>query len=186
MEGYDFKFGRLQDTETVPFSYPDIWDVEETPAYERLVIAPSSNQIDLLLELTRILPEPFGILYVLIVSRANRGIGRYQNPQPASRTEMESFLKDFQHFFENDARHHIWIASLPGSSTLVYDNHNVIYAYGELEKFKRVLDARALSRGEVMFPVPHTHNYNPMFDAEENRVLSYWEWKQFPLADSDE
>jgi hypothetical protein len=186
MEGYDFKFGRLQNTETVPFSYANIWDVERSSNYERLVIAPSSNQIDLLLELTGILPEPFGILYVLIISRANHEVGRYQNPQPARRLEMESFLKSFKDFFENDGRHHIWIASLPSSSTLVYDNHNVIYAYGQLEHFQRVLASQGLSRGEVTFPVPHTHNYNPMFDAEENRVLSYWEWKQFPLAESDQ
>ena len=186
MEGYDFKFGRLQDTETVPFPYPNIWDVEKGSNYERLVIAPSSNQIDLLLDLTRILPEPFGILYVLIVSRTNHEAGRYQNPQPASRIEMESFLKDFRRFFENDARHHIWVSSLPSSATLVYDNHNVIYAYGQLEKFKHVLASQGLNQGEVRFPVPHTHNYNPMFDSEENRVLSYWKWKQLPLADSDE
>ena len=186
MEGYDFKFGHSQGAETVPFFYSNIWNVEQTPAYERLVIAPSSSQIDLLLELTRVLPEPFGILYVLIASRANHERGRYQNPQPISRIEMESFLKDFRSFLEKDARHHVWVASLPGSATLVYDNHNVIYAYGPLQKFKRVLAAQAFSQGKVTFPVPHTHNYNPMFDAEENRVLSYWQWKQFPLADSDE
>ncbi|MDT5124249.1 MAG: hypothetical protein QOC96_3731 [Acidobacteriota bacterium] len=186
MEASNFKFGQLQNERTIPFSYPNLWSVEKTPAYERLVIAPSANHLALLLELTKTLSEPFGILYVLVGSRAVNVEGRYQNPQPASRVEMETFLKEFQDFSEKDARHHVWIASLPDSSTLVYDNHNVIYAYGQLDGFKRVLVAEGLNQGDVRVPVPHTHNYNPMFDAEENRVLSYWDWKHFPLAKGDE
>jgi hypothetical protein len=188
MQTQNFKFGTIQneqDTNVKQFFYPNLWNIEKTSGPERLIIAPASGYIDLMIELTRILPEPFGILYILAVPRGGNDGGRYQNAQPASRVEMEAFLKSFRDFFESDARHHIWTVSLPSNAMLVYDNHNVIYAYGELENFKQVLLAKDLKRGDVSFPVPHMHNYNPKFDAEETRVLEYAEWKKFPLQEND-
>lgn len=189
MQPQNFKFGTIEDEQDLNvkrFSYPNIWSIEQTSETERLIIAPASGQIDLIIELSRILPEPFGILYILSVPRGENDEGRYQSAQPASRAVMETFLNDFRDFFENDARHHVWIASLPSNTMLVYDKHNVIYAYGELAKFKQILLARGLTQGDVSFPVPHVHNYNPKFDTEETRILSYAEWKKFPLAESDE
>ncbi|CAN5518720.1 hypothetical protein BH10ACI1_BH10ACI1_23860 [soil metagenome] len=189
MQPPNFKFGTVeneQDLNVKRFSYSNIWNVEKTSDSERLIIAPSSGQIDLIIELSRILPEPFGILYILTVPRGGNEEGRYQSSAPASRAVMESFLNNFRDFFENDARHHIWIASLPSNAMLVYDKHNVIYAYGEIENFKPILLAKGLTQGDVSFPVPHVHSYNPKFDAEETRILSYAEWKKFPLAENDE
>ena len=189
MQPQNFKFGTVQDeqdTNIKRFSFPNLWNVEKASETERLIIAPASGHIDLIIELSRILPEPFGILYILSVPRGGNDEGRYQSSAPASRSVMEAFLNDFRDFFENDARHHIWIASLPSNAMLVYDKHNVIYAYGELEKFKQILVAKGLMQGDVSFPVPHVHSYNPKFDAEEAKILSYAEWKKFPLAESDE
>lgn len=190
MRPQDFKFGtgqNEQDPTTVErFFYPNIWNLQKTSGPERLIIAPASGHIELITELTRILPEPFGILYVLVVPRGGNDEGRYQNAQPASRSEMETFLSSFSDFFENDARHHIWLASMPNQVTLVYDRHNVIYAYGELERFKQILLAKGLTQRQVSFPVPHAHYYHPRFDAEESRVLSYMEWQKFPLAEIDD
>ena len=189
MEPQQFKFGTVkdeQDTEIREYSYTNVWNFQKTSGPERLIIGPASGHVDLLIELSRVLPEPFGILYILSVPRGGNDGGRYQSAAPASRAAMEAFLNSFRDFLENDARQHLWIASLPAQATLVYDKHNVIYAYGELEKFKQILLARGLTRGEVVFPDPHVHNYNPKFDAEETRILSYAEWKKFPLAENDE
>jgi hypothetical protein len=38
----------------------------------------------------------------------------------------------------------------------------------------------------VRFPIPHIHNSNSEFDEDERDLLRYWEWKQFPLHDSDD
>ena len=189
MQSKNFKFGTVQDpqdTTVKRFSFPNLWNIEKTSGPERLIIAPASGHIDLIIELSRILPEPFGILYILTVPRGGNDEGRYQSAAPASRAVMEAFLNNFRDFFENDARHHVWIASLPSNAMLVYDKHNVIYAYGEIEKFKQILPATGLTQGDVNFPVPHVHNYNPKFDAEETRILSYAEWKKFPLAEGDD
>jgi hypothetical protein len=171
---------------STPYTYPNIWSIETTTGPDRLVIAPSSDQVGLMIELANTLPEPFGILYVLLVSRCDNTEGRYQAPYQCDREEMESFLKQFRDYFELDGRHHIWVTSLPASATLVYDNHNVIYAYGPLEEYKRILSRRGLRKDSVRFPVPHTHNYNAEFDDEEKRILGFWEWQRFPLMQEDD
>jgi len=168
------------------YVYPNVWAVEKTTGPERLVIAPSLDQVGLMIELSRILPEPFGILYVLLVSRCGNEPSRYQSPYPCARDEMESFVGHFQEYFESDGRHHIWITSLPESATLVYDNHNVLYAYGPLERYQKILSRSGLNEGSVRFPVPHTHNYNAEFDDHEKKVLAHWDWRRYPLVAGDD
>lgn len=181
-----YKFGTLQGDDWIPFAYLNVWEQEKTTGPARLIIAPASGQIELMRKLAEVLPEPFGILYVLLVPRGQGQPGRYQSPVPSSRAELDAFLTQFQEFFERDARHHIWIMSLPASATLVYDNHNVIYAYGPLEKFKQVLKQQGFQEGSVRFPSPHSHNYNVEFDQAEKDVIAYWDWLHFPVAEQDE
>ncbi len=162
------KFSHMVGTESVPYVYPNVWEVEQTTEPEHLIIASSAEQIELMLELTKLLSESFGVLYVLTVPHGSGSEpGRYQNVQPSTRTEMETLLKRFRRYFESDARHHLWVTSLPSSALLVYDNHNVIYAYGPLDEFKEVLRASDLTEGQVRFPFPHAHNYNSEFDEDE-------------------
>jgi len=179
------KYGSLVGSDNIPYRYPNTWAVEKTAGPDRLVIAPSSNHVELMTKLARTLPEPFGILYVLLVSRTDNQTGRYQCPSPCGKEELGTFLREFKEYFEGDGRHHIWVTSLPASATLVYDQHDVIYAYGPLEHFKKLLHGEGLSEGQVSFPVPHAHNYNPQYDELEQRVLAYWDWRQSPLMTGD-
>ena len=72
-------------------------------------------------------------------------------------------------------------------ATLVYDQHNVIYAYGaNLEVFEQALRERGFTEGAVRFPVPHQHKYNPQFDNQERQILSHWEWIHFPLVEGND
>lgn len=180
------KFSSLVGTEFVPYCFPNTWDIEKTTGPDRLIIAPSSRQIELMIELAQAMPEPFGILYVLLVSRTDKEPARYQCPFPLERDEMELFLQTFQEYFESDGRHHIWLSSVPESSLLVYDQHNVIYAYGPLNQFELILGNKGLRRGAVSFPDPHAHNYNEQWDGEEQRLLKYWDWLKSPLMAADE
>jgi len=181
-----YKFGKLTGEMEEPFVYPNAWAREKTTGPERLVIAPSANHVTLLLDLAKRLPEPFGILYVLVVSRGGNEPGRYQTPSPIVRSDMEQFVSGFSNYFEGDGRHHIWIASIPESATLVYDHHNVIFAYGPLEAYSEVVRRKGLIEGAVNFPVPHTHRYNKEYDQDEQRIFLRWEWKRFPLENADE
>jgi len=74
------------------YVYPNVWAVGKTAGPERLVIAPSFDQVGLMIELSRILPEPFGILYVLLVSRCGNEPSRYQSPYPCAGTRWNHLL----------------------------------------------------------------------------------------------
>src|SRR5580704_14661231 len=149
-----YKFGWIPNEEC-RYEYPDIFAIEKTSGPTRLVIAPSANHVSILVDLLRVMSEPFGILYVLVVARGGNEAGRYQIANPVSREQAEEFLKRFTDYFENDGRHNIWVASVSGSDQLVYDRHNVIYAYGPLLEFENVLLGRGLASVEsVRFPSP--------------------------------
>lgn len=171
---------------SVEFTHPDIWRREEDPEWARLVIGARKDEIPLILDLCRDVDGPFGILYVLLVSRRGRPSGRYQSPEPVDFAGLESFLYTFQNFFEQDGRHHLWVASSVGEGQFIYDRHNMIYAYGDLARYEARLRACDFEPGDVRIPAPHCHNYHGDFDAVEDDVMNHWAWKQFPLQPEDE
>lgn len=180
------KLTRLEGSNWVRQQYAGVWQREKTSGPERLSIAPAGNHVDVLCSLLQCLPEPFGILYVLLLSRTGRELGRYQCPEPFSREDTISFLKSFREYLEGDGRHHIWIISLPTNATLVYDNHDLLYAYGSIAEYERILETTGLSSGTVVIPAPHGHQYNVEFDEDEERIMSFCPWLHFPLHPSDD
>lgn len=181
-----YKFGKIENGLDMEYRYANLWDIEQTRGPSRLLLAPVADQVSLVSDLLNDLPEPFGILYVLLLSRRGHEPGRYQSPYPTDTSETRRFLEEYREFLERDARHHLRVMSLAAEGTIVYDNHNVIYAYGSLQKFEQVAHKHALKRGDVRFPVPHTHKYNAAYDDEEDKILSHWSWKMFPLQESDD
>ena len=182
------KFDEFARDGHIGFEYDNTFAKQETTGPDRLIIAPRAGQIELLKDLTQVLPEPFGVLYVLLVPRrSNHNSGRYQSPRACARTEMEVFLDQFKEYFEGDGRHHIWVVSLPVQSTIVYDCHNILYVYGPLAEFETKLLERGLSAAnQVEIPHPHIHNYYDRFDAFEDEIMNYWEWEWYPLAEGDD
>lgn len=181
-----FKFGSVLPSHgPIEHRYGDLWDIQPTTGPERLIAAPSSGHVSLMEALMEELPEPFGILYVLIVSRGSHEPARYESPSPTDRKTTLAFLREYEEFFERDARHHVWVMSVPLSATIVYDNHNVIYAYGPLDRFQRVVHLRGLERSRIRFPVPHTHNYNAEYDDRADGLMQHWEWIRSPLHEDD-
>jgi hypothetical protein len=187
MAASPYKFGYLTKAgDESPFHYANCWAVEKTTGPSRLVVAPASRYIELITRLSTVMRAPFWILYVLLVPRAGGENGRYQSPAPVNSTELEEFLWQYQELLENDARQHLWIGSIDKSSLLVYDNHNVIYAYGPLTEFESIVRANGLTQCEaVSFPAPHVHKYNVEFDQPARELMKYWEWIRSPLQDSD-
>jgi hypothetical protein len=165
--------------------YGKIYEVEETTGSERLKIAASNDQIGLLISLLDNLNPPYFILYVLVVSRLRNEHGRYQSPLLETKQEVVDFLLDFKEYLETDARHHLWIGAMDNNGTLVYDQHNVIYAYGPLNAFKQTLLKLDFTEEEFSFPAPHCHHFHDSNDAFEQELLSYWDWYLFPLEDND-
>jgi hypothetical protein len=182
-----YKFGNLE-PEDKEWRYENVWAAEETTGGgSRLVIACSQEQTNVLAALLRAMAGPFWVLYVLVVSRGRGEQGRYQSSESQPGSAVDTFVKQFSTLLEKDGRHNLWVASESGSEMLVYDRHNVIYAYGPLAAFKQILAEIGLKEVPVVrFPSPHSHHYHQGLDTEEDRLLSYWAWRRTPLKESDE
>ena len=180
-----FKFGEGEYRQSTAFCHPNRFEWLESGGGVRLCIGPSVNHIDIMLDLAQTWTADWVILYVLLAPRAgNREAGRYQSPAPLDFESVHAFCDRFRSFLESDGRHHFWLASRNGG-TLVYDNHQWIYAYGDLASYETVLRHHGLQPGKLSLPSPHSHHYHAEFDAEEDALMSYWDWTHSPLRDGD-
>ncbi len=96
--------------------------------------------------------------------------------------ELQRFVMPYQSFLEGDARHHLWIHSPNSGATLVYDKHNLIYAYGPIEEFISKLKEMGLQEGEFELPFPHYHNYFSEYDSFEKQIIGNHKWKRTPIV----
>jgi hypothetical protein len=178
------KFGRGGE-EQESFRYPNTFERQSRDSAPRLLVGPSGGHCELALALAESLPEPLRVLYVLVVPRrGEHEAGRYESPDVA-RQDLVSFLADHRRFLESDGRHHLWIAH-PGVGMVVYDRHEVLFAYGPVDAYRDTLVARGLAEGPVEVPAPHWHVYHPEFDDEEATLLGRWKWTRKPLLHADE
>jgi hypothetical protein len=177
------KLQRVEGPSAYTYEGSGVWIRQATTGPERLVAEPRGRAIELVTALARTLEEPFVILYVLLVSRLGQLPGRYESPE-LERAECEAFLKRYKGYFENDGRHHVWVLSRGG--TIVYDNHERVYAYGPLDEMQRAVELLGLRSGEPAIPYPHTHCYNAEFDGSEEQIMGEWNWKHCPLHNSDD
>jgi hypothetical protein len=165
--------------------YSNTWAIEETNP-RRLLIGPAEGHIDILLALAELWKENYFLLYVLLnPQNTNYRPGRYQSPAPLSFTQISEFCQTFREYLETDGRHHLWVGSTVGAGTLIYDHHNVIFAYGHLDVYMEVLARHGLSEGAVTIPETHSHHYHPCNNAKEDEMSKYWSWKYCPLQGVD-
>ena len=164
-----------------PFFYGTIYEEEEG----RIKISADKDQTDLLLNLTDNLNPPYFVLYVLVVSRLSNELGRYQSPLFETKAELAKFLNTFRVYFETDARHHIWIGTTDDSGLLVYDQHNVIYAYGNEAEYITLLEKDDYKNQKFSFPAPHIHYYHQENDIFEQKLIDSFDWDIFPLCETD-
>jgi hypothetical protein len=167
------------------FCWDNSYQKEVHPNFSRLLIGSKSKEIPLILELCKEMKGPFGVLHVLLVSRIGKDSGRYQSPIPMSYDDLELFLYEHQEYFEQDGRQHLWVFSISGEGQFIFDNHNYINAYGNLDSFVATLKNQGFSEGEIKVPAPHTHNYHSEFDNEEDAVNNAFNWLYTPLQEND-
>jgi hypothetical protein len=139
------KFGQVDaDAEHVPHDYGNLYFEQSCGPTVRLVIGPTDGHVELLMELaTEMQGEPWYVLFVLVLSRRGAHLpGRYQSEPFETHAALAAFLSAFRGYFETDGRHHVWVGSPADGGNLVYDQHNAIFAYGPLERFKGILQAR--------------------------------------------
>jgi hypothetical protein len=166
--------------------YPKVFVRERTTGPDRLKIAASKGGTDLLLQLAAVLSGPFSVLYVLHVARGGSAEGRYQSPW-MERHALTALIERIADCLEQDGRHHLWLFSGSDRATLVFDHHNVIFAYGPLEDLVRLLEAAGYSEApELNYPAPHRHQFHAAFDEDERRITALPGWERSELREGDD
>jgi hypothetical protein len=139
----------------------------------------------LLRKLAFSLPAPYYVLYVLHTSRCGNKLGRYQSPSLDFHA-LNDFLTEFGEFLTNDARHDLWVHAPKAGATIVWDRHDLMYAYGPLKRFCVVLK-ECVKEGELNGPPdPHVHMYHAEYDDSERKLLHYFDWSRSPLRAREE
>jgi hypothetical protein len=180
-----FKLGSMLGESITPYRYSKRFKIEKTTGPDRLCIGAAEAQVSLLWKLAFSLPAPYYVLYVLHTSRCGSELGRYQSPALDFHA-LNGFMAEFCEFLTDDARHDLWIHSPESGATLVWDRHDLVYAYGPLERFRAVLK-ESLQEGNVDGPpYPHVHMYHAEYDDSERELLRHFEWSRSPLLAGDE
>ncbi|MHC4644971.1 MAG: hypothetical protein ACYTBJ_05700 [Planctomycetota bacterium] len=180
-----FKIGTAYGPDDVEFRYSNIYQRQDYPQWSRIAIGAQTDHVSLMLEIAKSWAGPYGVLYVLVLSRMDHAHARYQAPRPCDYEQLESFASRFRPYLEKDARHNLWIMDVNSPFQLVYDRHNIIYAYGDQTSVISLLTQDGFIEAQVKIPSPHTHYYHPEFDDAEDDIITYWDWKPFPLQDTD-
>jgi len=181
----DPKFASEQDGQWLPHEFGKVYAREQISSSPRLRIAASSDGTALLRDLTRALAEPFLLLYVLVIPRGRSESGRYQSDE-LSRVELEALFDQFGDFWDGDGRHNVWVRS-SDDGMLVYDRHNLIYAYGPLPRFESALRELGYTAvASLTLDFVHRHSYHQEFDDLERALATQFADNRSELRDGDE
>ncbi len=178
------KISTVHGNQETPLVWPDVFEHQKTTGPSRLAITTRESYVDLLPDLMTCVPGDLYVLYVLRVRRGSHTCGRYESPR-LDHVTVASFLTRFTEFLEGDGRHNVWIGSIDNEGLLVYDHHNIVYAYGPLDCYRTILTSRDFAEAKIKIPSPHAHHYNAEFDDAERELLTQWSWRHLPLEQAD-
>jgi hypothetical protein len=185
LDGPLFKLGAITGDTIAPVRHANAFQIERTTGADRLRISVEEAPISLLWNLALPLGAPFFVLYILHTSRCGNQLGRYQSPA-IQFDAVNGFMAEFCEFLTEDGRHDLWLHSPKADATLVWDRHDIIYAYGPLEQFREVLNERLQEAQVDGPPNPHAHMYHAQHDEAERRILRYFQWFRSPLLRGDQ
>ena len=172
-----------------PFRHPEVWEREAVTDIDRLIVGGGDDSVKLLVALAQVLSEPLFVLALIRVSHEGDP-GKYES-EAMTHADVASFFDEFGKLFSDDGRAEAWIGSMQVEGGrvrefIVLDNHDLLYAYGPLDDFERILRDRGFTAGLAELPYPHSHAYNTELDAEEVRLREWPGWgRVLPLEDDD-
>lgn len=81
---------------TAPYAHGNVFEVlEMAGGVQGLMIGPARGHVELMLALMKEMDGPFGVLYVLVVSRVGNAEGRYQSPV-LEKVQVRELLEEFR------------------------------------------------------------------------------------------
>ena len=181
-----YKLEHAVGNEWCEHSHPATYRRETTSAgTERLVAGIPGGDGTIIRTLAHRLRPPFFLLYVLHTPRGEAEPGRYQSGE-IDLPQLDRFLSDFDTYLKSDSRFDFWVHASEEAATIVWDRHNLLYAYGPLPKFETALAALGFVPGQPSMNFDHIHNYRPECDADAARLIAAFDWSYSPLRPQDE
>jgi hypothetical protein len=179
-----FRFSRTEAAADVPHRHRNTFAREVVATTPRLVAAAADSHFDLLFSLAEGLADPFFVLWVLRVSCGGAPAGRYQSP-PLPLLSICEALQPFRDFLSQDGRSQLWLHSADTPATLVWDQHELLYLYGPLDRFQARLVRAGFKPGSVSIDFPHGHHYHAAFDEAEGALAGLFSWRVTDLRPDD-
>jgi hypothetical protein len=179
-----YKLAQFVEGEWVEHSHPAAFEYRMlSDGSARLEVGVPAADVEIPRQLSRCMEPPYEILYVLHTSRGEGDMGRYQSP-PIERAGLDAFLSRYQTYLRADGRFALWIYT--PQAMLVWDHHNLLYAYGALPCFEQTLRSMGFTPGRLSIPAPHSHNYHPECDADAGAILAHFDWRRSELRPGDD
>jgi hypothetical protein len=170
---------------TAPVDYGNTLSREVVGGVDRLCVGARAGQHRVVLDLASVLGGPYRLLYVLHTTRTGARLGRYESHELDAEA-IGGFFRHFGRFFNEDARHDVWLHSHDDNATIVLDRHNIVYAYGPIDAFENVLLSAGFRRAaDVGTLGSHAHHYHAEWDAQETEILTCLRWMITPLQETD-
>jgi hypothetical protein len=180
------KLSHLVGQEWLPHSHTPTFSHSKTSTgTNRIESVAPAGEVEPFLQLTVMTEPPYRLLYVLHTPRGEGEPGRYMSPE-LSAADVNEFVAQFRDYLGADARFDLWSHSIADGSTVVWDRHNHIFAYGNLGAFAERLRALGFTEGETSVPSPHQHHYREEFDNSAAAILSNFDWQYSELRPEDE
>ncbi|WP_111264986.1 hypothetical protein [Marilutibacter maris] len=181
-----YRLGHSVEGQWVAHSHPPVFRMPAADARSQGIVAgvPGSDP-EVFLRLSRCLEEPLFLLYVLHTCRGEAETGRYQSPELSFR-DLEAFVDEFRPLLCADGRFDLWAYSPEQKATVVWDRHNLLYAYGPLDRYATELRSLGFGQGIPEVPAPHTHHYRSELDALAGKLIDRFDWVYSPLRPEDE
>jgi hypothetical protein len=128
---------------------------------------------------------PYILLYLLYAPRGEAEAGRYLS-ESLDGEATNRVLDRFAAFLGGDGRHDFWLRSPSDNAMVVWDRHNLVHAYGPIDRYSEALTGLRFTEGEPQIPSPHAHEYREEFDADSRALLGAVRWHHTPLRPGDD
>jgi len=165
----------------IPVTYHDCFQKQSISGVNRILIATSGSATQLITELLQFFPEPYRFVYLLVTPPEGFEPTKYE-VESLALSDIVECLEKYKAFLESDARHHLWIHSEGARGTLICDEHDWIYAYGNLEAVEQFLIERGFKEEMPVIPFPHLHNESSANDPLMHDLLKHFEWKAYAVS----
>lgn len=179
--GFESKLGFWNpDSGWVPVVQEDRFQHQSISGVRRILISTSGDPLELMSKLLGIYASPYRLSYFIVSASEGTQASKYEL-SGLSADELASILVRYREFLRTDARHHLWVHAT-GGGTLIYDEHDWIYAYGSQSEISTYLGGLGFVESAPEIPFPHLHNEPRENDSVLSELLSAFDWKKSNVA----